>query len=123
MSGVTSKLTVKELIDRMVRRIVRKFRPNKVILFGSHARGEAGFDSDVDLLIVMPVQGSKREKRIAIRLALHDIELAKDIRISTPEEFERRKDMAGSIEYSASREGKVLYAQRGRVAGASGAVG
>jgi predicted nucleotidyltransferase len=46
---VTSKLTVKELIDRMVRRIVRKFRPNKVILFGSHARGEAGFDSDVDL--------------------------------------------------------------------------
>jgi predicted nucleotidyltransferase len=116
MVRVANNLTVEEVIDRMVRRIVRQFRPERIILFGSHARGEAGFDSDVDLLIVMPVQGSKREKRIEVRLALHDIELAKDIFISTPEEFERRKDTAGTIEYPATREGKVLYAKRGRAA-------
>jgi len=44
-------------IHAMVRRIVRQFRPERVILFGSHARGEAGPDSDVDLLVVMPVHG------------------------------------------------------------------
>jgi len=49
-------------IERMVRRIVRQFRPERVILFGSHARGEAGPDSDVDLLVVMRVEGSRREK-------------------------------------------------------------
>jgi predicted nucleotidyltransferase len=116
MSQVANKMTAEKSIDRMVRRIVRKFRPERIILFGSHARGQAGFDSDVDLLIVMPVQGSKREKRIEIRLALHDIEIAKDIVICTPEEFEWRKDMAGTLEYPATREGKVLYAERGRVA-------
>src|SRR5579875_1577019 len=50
-------------IQRMVRRIVRDFHPERVILFGSHARGEAGPDSDVDLLIVMPVEGPKHRKQ------------------------------------------------------------
>jgi len=51
-------------IQKMVERIVAQFRPEKVILFGSQARGDAGPDSDVDLLVVMPVQGSKRAKRV-----------------------------------------------------------
>jgi len=96
-------------IDRMVRRIVRRFAPERIILFGSHARGEATADSDVDLLVVMPVAGSKREKRLEIRLALHDIRLAKDIVVSTPEDFVWRRNTVGTIEYPATREGKVLY--------------
>jgi len=52
----------------MVQRIVRRFRPERVILFGSHARGEAGPDSDVDLLIVMPVEGSRGLRRLWARL-------------------------------------------------------
>ncbi|MBH0185089.1 MAG: nucleotidyltransferase domain-containing protein, partial [Nitrospira sp.] len=44
----------------MVRRIVERFHPERVILFGSHARGTAGPQSDVDLLVVMQAQGSKR---------------------------------------------------------------
>jgi len=44
--------TAQERIEEMVRRIVRRFAPEKIILFGSHARGTAGPDSDVDLLIV-----------------------------------------------------------------------
>jgi len=95
----------------MVDRIVKQFRPEKIILFGSHARGDAGPDSDVDLLIVMPVEGSRREKRIEIRLALHDIKVAKDILVSTPEEFAWREQIVGTIEYPAAREGKVVYAR------------
>ena len=43
-------------IDQMVGRIVERFDPERIILFGSAARGEAGPDSDVDLLVVMPVE-------------------------------------------------------------------
>ena len=50
------------LIRRIVKRIVQEFDPEQVILFGSQARGDAGPDSDVDLLVVMDVEGSKLEK-------------------------------------------------------------
>ena len=96
-------------IERMVRRIVRRFQPEKVILFGSHARGQAGPDSDVDLLVVLPVTGSKREKAVEIGVAVHDFGFPKDILVTTPEEFEWRKDVIGTIEYPAAHEGKLLY--------------
>jgi predicted nucleotidyltransferase len=97
----------------MVRRIVKQFNPDQIILFGSHARGDAGPDSDVDLLVVMPVAGSKRRKAVEIGVALHDIPVAKDIIISTPEDFAWRKDLVGTIEHPAASEGKVLYAKIG----------
>ncbi len=98
-------------IQRMVNRIVREFQPERVILFGSHARGEGEPDSDVDLLVVIPVEGSKREKAIEIGVALHDVRVPKDIIVTTPEEFEWRKEIAGTIERPAAMEGKTLYAK------------
>lgn len=103
---------VSKEIRRMVDLVVARFHPEKVILFGSHARGEAGPDSDVDLLVVMPVRGSRREKAIEIGVALHDIRVPKDIIVTTPEDFEWRKEIVGTIERPAVREGKVLYARR-----------
>ena len=99
----------KRKIDLMVRRIVSRFAPERVILFGSHAAGTATDDSDVDLLIVMPVNGSKRQKTIEVGVALADFDLPKDIVISTPDAFSWRKDVPGTIEYPATREGVVLY--------------
>ncbi len=98
-------------IDKMVRRIVKKFKPEKIILFGSYARGTPTRDSDVDFLIIMPVSGSKREKRIEIGIALHDIRIPKDIIVATPDEVERRKNLVGTIIRPALEEGKVLYAR------------
>jgi predicted nucleotidyltransferase len=98
-------------IQEMVDRIVKRFDPEKIILFGSHARGDAGPDSDVDLLVVMPVAGSKRDKMVEIGVALHDILLPKDIIVTTPEDFEWRKEIVGTIERPAVQEGKVLYAR------------
>ena len=77
-------------IDEMVQRIAKHFNPDQIILFGSCARGTARHDSDVDLLVVMPVTGSKRDTQIAIRCALHDIHVAKDIIVATPDEVESR---------------------------------
>jgi predicted nucleotidyltransferase len=100
-----------DLIREMAERIVKRFDPDRIILFGSHARGDAGPDSDVDLLVVMPLSGSRREKAIEIGVALHDIRLPKDVIVTTPEEFEWRKDTIGTIEHPAWREGRLLYAR------------
>jgi len=59
---MTTDEAVRNRIQEMVDRIVREFGPDRIILFGSHARGEGGPDSDVDLLVVMPVKGSRRRK-------------------------------------------------------------
>lgn len=104
-------IAVQQQIRKMVNRIVREFRPDKVILFGSHARGNAGKDSDVDLLIVMQPTASKRKTQLAVRLALHDIRTPVDVIVTRPEDYEWRKDVVGTIEWPASREGKVLYAR------------
>ncbi len=106
-----TKKAAKSAIDAMVRRIVEQFKPEQIILFGSQAREDAGPYSDVDLLVVMPVEGSKRAKHIEIRIALHNIPVPKDIIVSTPEEFAWRRQIIGTIEEPAAREGKVLYAR------------
>jgi predicted nucleotidyltransferase len=95
----------------MVRRIVRRFHPERIILFGSHGHGTATADSDVDLLVVMPVTGSRREKAVQIAAALRDIPIAVDVIVTKPEDFEWRKEIPGTIERPADREGKVLYAR------------
>lgn len=59
-------------IDEAIKRIVEQFHPVKIILFGSRAHGQVGPDSDVDLLVVMDVEGSKRRKAVEIDLALSD---------------------------------------------------
>ena len=112
MTKLRTRETQQEEIQKMVNRIVERFDPERVILFGSHARGEAGPDSDVDLLVVMPVKGSRREKAVQIGVALQDIRVPKDIIVTTPENFEWRKEISGTIERPADREGMVLYARQ-----------
>jgi len=100
---------VQKKISEMVRRIVERFHPEKIILFGSHARGTAGPDSDVDLLVVMPVQGSRRQKATEIDLLLSDRKIPLDLLVVTPEQFKRERDVIGTVIRPAAHEGKVLY--------------
>jgi predicted nucleotidyltransferase len=96
-------------IDEAVQKIVDRFHPVKIILFGSYARGAAGPDSDVDLLVVMEVKDSKRRQAVEIDLALSDRTFPLDLIVVTPEEFEKYRDTVGHIVYPAVREGRVLY--------------
>lgn len=104
-------MTVQTAIQKMVIRIARRFKPDKIVLFGSHARGTAGPDSDVDLLVIMPVSGSKRKTQIAIRCAVHDIPVAKDIIVATPQEAEQHRQIIGTLIQPALKEGRILYAR------------
>ena len=93
----------------MTGRIVRDFHPLRILLFGSHARGDARPDSDVDLLVVLPEVADKREAAIQIRRALREFPVCKDIIVTTPEEITRRGDLVGTVLRPALGEGAVLY--------------
>lgn len=98
-----------DIIREMACRVVDGFQPEKVILFGSFARGSGGPDSDVDLLVVLPVGQPVAERAIEIRLALRGEGLAKDIFVVSSDEFEKQRDVVGSLVHPANKEGVVLY--------------
>ncbi len=96
---------LREAVDR----IATKFTPDKIVLFGSQARDQAGPDSDADLLIVMPVTGSKRQQAVQIDLALQGIPIPIDLIVVTPDDVTKHRETTGTIICEAIREGKVLY--------------
>ena len=93
-------------------RLVAQFRPQRVILFGSQARGTADARSDVDLLVICPVPpgaDSRYALMVAMDRALRGLEVATDLVVLTPQEFERDRQIPGTVARPAWREGKVLY--------------
>ena len=101
------------VINEMVQRIVGSVQPVKIILFGSYARGTAGPDSDVDLMVVVKKTMSKRKMTVGIYKLLAGMGLPKDIVVVTLEEIEKYATIAGTLIKPALREGKVLYEQKG----------
>ncbi len=108
-SGKTASMTPADAIALMVQPIVERFHPLRVVLFGSHARGEARPDSDVDLLVVLAEVGNRREAAIATRQLLKDIPVAKDIVVASAEELVARGDIPGTVLSTAGRQGIVLH--------------
>jgi predicted nucleotidyltransferase len=98
-----------EVLDEIVRRIVEVAQPEKIILFGSAARGEMKPDGDVDLLVVKPGVHRRRTAQ-AIYRRLFGVGQAVDIVVVTPEDIERYRDAIGLVIEPALREGKVIYA-------------
>ena len=102
-------MTTETVIETMVERIVARFQPARVLLFGSHARGTADAWSDVDLLVVMEEVADKRRAAVEMRRALSDLPVSKDIVVTTPEEIARRGKVVGSVLRAALRDAKVIY--------------
>lgn len=100
---------IERTLGQMVESIVRRFAPERIILFGSHARGSAGADSDLDLLVVMKPRRSKAAQELDILKALRRYRMPKDVVVTTPEDFAWRKAIPGTIERPAALEGRVLY--------------
>lgn len=109
MAARSEFASASEVIEEMVRRVVERFAPERIILFGSRATGQAAPSSDADLLVVMHCAVSPREQAVEIRKALADLPLAKDIIVVTPEYFTRHRDVVGTVVWPAVREGRPLY--------------
>lgn len=94
-------------LPEMTRRIVDRFSPSRIILFGSQARGVAKPLSDIDILVVFDAEGDRRERRVAIRTVLADLIVDKDVLVIT--ETEAVAPRSGSIISAALTEGVPLY--------------
>jgi predicted nucleotidyltransferase len=96
-------------LSEAVDRIVRKFHPIRIILFGSWARGSARDDSDLDLLVVLPKVEHKRKVAIEVLRALNGLPITKDVIVTTPKEIKERGQVVGNILRPALEEGKIVY--------------
>ena len=100
-----------EIIQTIVSRIAETIHPQKIILFGSWARGERGPHSDIDILVIQESSQPRPQRYAQVRRLFWGMGLAMDILVYTPEEFERYQSVPGSFTYTVAQEGKVLYAR------------
>lgn len=98
-----------EAILDVVEQIKTKFKPHKIILFGSYARGDIRPESDVDLLIVMPLHNKKPSDQAVEILQNIDYHFGLDLVVRSPEELERRIRLGDFFLQDAVEEGVVLY--------------
>jgi len=99
----------KELLQEVVQRILAVSHPEKIILFGSYARGEAGPDSDLDLLVMEAGITKPRQESLRLRRALRGLRVPMDIVVATPEQIDRYRNAIGLIYAPALKEGRLLY--------------
>ena len=101
-------MDVQAHIKRLCKQIVERFSPQKVILFGSYAYGTPNFDSDIDLLVIMPFEGRIHEQAVKIRRVL-DSSMPLDLLVRTPEQVRERVEMEDFFMREIVEQGKVLY--------------
>ena len=96
-------------VDEAARRLVEAFDPLRIIVFGSHARGEVGRHSDIDLLVVLPTIDNERKAASDMLNQLNDLGAPTDVIVTTPDEIERRGWIKGTILREALSEGREIY--------------
>ncbi len=95
-------------IDQVVQQIVEKFKPQKIILFGSYARGNPRPESDLDLLVVMETPVREVDQSLEIHRYLNVL-FGLDLLVYTPKHLQERLDMQDWFLIDVIKEGKVLY--------------
>jgi predicted nucleotidyltransferase len=101
---------VPDPIEETVRRLVDAYRPERIYLFGSHARGESGPDSDLDFLVIVPDDAppERRRSRLAYE-ALRGTGIAADILVWPRSYFESRRAVPASLSATVAKEGRLLH--------------
>ncbi|MBI5399720.1 nucleotidyltransferase domain-containing protein [Candidatus Saganbacteria bacterium] len=101
-----------KLLREIVRRIVAKINPEKIILFGSHAYGHPNSDSDLDLLIIKKTKLSVSKRFGVVSDALYPRLIPMDFIVRTPEEIKKRLAGFDPFVKEVIGRGKVLYESR-----------
>lgn len=111
MAMLVDRTTSDPALVRIIRVLVAAYEPEQIFLFGSRARGDAGPDSDYDLLLVVPDHAPPERKRskLAYRV-LWGTGTAADVLVWTRSDFDSRVHLASSLPATVMREGKLLHA-------------
>jgi predicted nucleotidyltransferase len=99
----------RRVLSEVVRRVVEAAEPDKIILFGSAARGDMGPDSDLDLLVVKGGKFNRDRLTDSVYDSLQGVRAAVDVVIVTPDELDRYRDTHCLVICPALKEGKVVY--------------
>lgn len=94
-------------IEEFGKQIGREFGAERVILFGSYARGTVTDDSDVDLLVIVPFKGRSVDKSVEIRMKLRP-KFPVDILVCTPEKVRQRIEMGDDFMWEILQKGKSV---------------
>jgi len=97
----------KSTIDQAVTLLLEAAPGSRVILFGSHARGNAAAASDLDFLVVEPRLANRYEEMIRLREILRPLRIPVDVLVVSSEIFEAWRDTPNTVFYEAAREGRV----------------
>ena len=96
-------------LEELIRCIVEVAKPDRIILFGSAARGQMGPDSDLDVLVVKSAIEHRRRLAQDIYMNLPELGVGVDVIVLTPEDIEVQRTSVGSIVGPALEEGRIIY--------------
>src|SRR5438874_8000935 len=109
-AATLQKRTIDEsLIAEITEKIVRAFHPRRIILFGSHARGDARASSDIDLFVEMESEDTPLDRYCKVIRLFRGRSWPMDLIVMTPEEVKERRGSLVSIVPAILREGRVLF--------------
>ena len=104
----TSQGALTDEISRFCQEVGQKFRPEKIIMFGSHALGTATPDSDVDILVIMHTRQKPFWQSVEILQSIAR-KFPLDLIVKTPEDFERRAEWGDPLVADIIEHGVVMY--------------
>ncbi len=104
---------IEDMTEDIVRRIVETAQPEKIILFGSRARGDARPDSDFDVLVIKESSEPSYRRDAPLYVALADLPVEVDVLVYTPEEVAEWAQVPQAFVTTATREGKIVYERKG----------
>jgi len=99
-------------LELIVEKIAAAFKPRRIVMFGSRARGEASSGSDLDLFVEVESDKPPPRRATEILKLFGPRKWAMDVVVYTPEEVERLRNVVGTLVYAIEREGKVLYERK-----------
>ena len=102
-------MTREETIAEAVKLLSEAALPKRIILFGSHARGESHEESDVDLLVVETSVSDPIAEMVRLRRLLSPLRIPVEVLVVSEDSFRYWSDTPGNVLYEAAVEGKVLY--------------
>ena len=96
-------------LQHVINIIAKNYHPEKIILFGSYARGENNPDSDIDLLIIKESKLPRYKRTLEIRKYLRGLKIPLDIIVYTKAEIEKWRNVKSTFVNNVIQEGKVVY--------------